>query len=196
MLFQAGYSILAPDSRGHGSSEGPLVTYGILEKFDTLIWADWMKKEGCQKIYGLGESLGGAVLIQAAAERPVFSAIIAECSYEDLLSVAKDRIGRGDQFTALPIQGILIGGALYAKTRYGLDLRQASPVQSARSLKTPLFLIHGLNDTETLPRHSQAIHQAAPGSELWLVPNARHVGAYVAQPAKFEIRILDWLKQF
>lgn len=68
-----GYAVLAPDSRAHGESGGSIVTYGVLERFDTLAWAKWLRAKGCMKVYGLGESLGASILLQAAAEEPAFS---------------------------------------------------------------------------------------------------------------------------
>jgi predicted alpha/beta-fold hydrolase len=63
MFLQAGYSVLLPDARAHGSSGGELVTYGLLEKHDVLGWVAWLTSAGCTSIYGLGQSLGGATLI-------------------------------------------------------------------------------------------------------------------------------------
>ena len=37
MLIIHGYSVLLPDSRGHGASGGDVVAYGELEKLDVLI---------------------------------------------------------------------------------------------------------------------------------------------------------------
>jgi fermentation-respiration switch protein FrsA (DUF1100 family) len=92
IFLQDGYSVLLPDSRGHGASEGKFVTYGLLEKHDTLAWAEWMRRAGCVKLYGLGESLGAAVLIQTVAIRPVFAAIVAECAFADLREIAEYRV--------------------------------------------------------------------------------------------------------
>jgi dienelactone hydrolase len=78
MFLNEGYSVLLPDSRAHGASGGQLVTYGLLEKYDVIAWADWMKRTGCHNLYGLGESLGASILIQAAAVAPAFTAIVAE----------------------------------------------------------------------------------------------------------------------
>jgi len=78
MFLAEGYAVLVPDIRGHGRSGGDLVTYGVREKYDALDWAHWMRREGCVTLYGLGESLGAAILIQATAVEPVFSAVVAE----------------------------------------------------------------------------------------------------------------------
>ncbi len=99
MFLHAGYAVLVPDGRGHGRSGGQVVTYGLLEKYDILAWTAWLRKRGCRELYGLGESLGGAVLIEASALRPQFRSIVAECSYAHLRSVAKYRV---QHFSGLP----------------------------------------------------------------------------------------------
>jgi hypothetical protein len=85
-LFLArGYTVLTPDNRAQGESGGDFVTYGVLEAEDVHRWVSWLIDETHpHRIYGLGESLGGAVLIQSLAVEPRFSAIVAECSYSSL----------------------------------------------------------------------------------------------------------------
>ena len=110
MFLDEGYSVLLPDSRAHGASGGEVVTYGLLEKHDVIAWAVWMKNAGCQKLYGLGESLGVSILIQAAPlavpPQPVFAAVVAEFPYADLREVAEYRVREMGHVTAhleLPI---------------------------------------------------------------------------------------------
>ena len=192
MFLEAGYSVLAPDSRAHGVSGGDLVTFGIREADDVQRWAAWLQSRGCRRLYGLGESLGGAILIQAAAKRQVFAAIVAECAFRDLASIAKYRVARSAHIPEF-VAGALVSGALvYGRVRYGLDLTDASPVDSAKLLRTPLLLIHGTKDDNTPPSHSGAVGDAAPSSEVWLVPGAGHTNASAVQPVEFRRRVLQW----
>jgi uncharacterized protein len=200
MFLAEGYSVLLPDSRGHGASGGEQVTYGLLEKYDVLEWAHWMRKQGCTRLYGLGESLGASILIQAAAVEPQFQALVAECPYSDLRAVAEYRVGRMSNLPsplAAPLAKVVVASALfYARLRYALDLNQVSPISSIRRTSTPILLIHGLQDTKTPYWHSQALAQASSHTELWLVRGADHVGASSADPKQFHERVLGWFARY
>ncbi len=194
-LFPA-YSILAPDSRAHGASGGEFVTYGLLEKYDVVAWTRWMRSQGCAKIYGLGESLGASILIQAAAVEPAFAAIAAESPYADLREVAEYRLtkpfGRLGCIAAPLAKLAVESGMLYARWFDGLDLRQVKPLQSIAQASTPILLIHGLSDDRTPPAQSQKLAAANPRDSLWLVPNTGHVRAYTTEPDEFGRRVLGW----
>jgi dipeptidyl aminopeptidase/acylaminoacyl peptidase len=196
LFLDKGYSVLLPDSRAHGSSGGELVTYGLLEKFDVLAWAHWLRQQDCKALYALGESLGGSVLIQAAALGPDFRAIVAESPYADLPAIAEFRVR---QILHLPplLQAVvpppLVQNSMtYARFRYGIDLRQVQPIESISRTTTPILLIHGLRDSRTPYWHSQVLARANTNCVLWLVPNAEHTAAYSAAPAEFRRRILGW----
>ena len=189
LFLDRGYSVLLPDSRGHGTSGGELVTYGLWEKYDVLNWAHWLRQQNCQALYGLGESLGGSVLIQAAALGPDFHAIVAESPFADLRAIAESRIQQMVHFAPW----LLVPNSMtFAKYRYGLDLRQVLTIESMRRTATPTLLIHGLQDSRTPYWHSQALAQANARSILWLVPNAEHTGVYSAAPTEFRRRVLAW----
>lgn len=199
MFLAEGYSVLLPDSRGHGNSGGELVTYGLLEKRDALEWAHWMRREGCTAIYALGESLGAAVLIQASALEPAFRAVVAECPYVDLRAIGEYRI-QGllglPGWAAMPVARIAVaGGMVYAWVRYGFNLREASPLAAMAHTTTPILLIHGMDDGRTPCWHSQRLAQANASAALWLVPHADHVAASAADPRGFRLRVLDWFAQ-
>lgn len=194
-LLPAGYSVLSPDLRAQGESGGETVTYGLLEQHDTIAWTTWMRARGCKSVYGMGESLGASVLIMAAAVEPgVFDAVVAECAFADLLQAARERAS-GLFHLPSPLATMAVtSGNLYVRATKGLDFGQASPVQSIAKLEIPILLIHGLNDTRTPTAHSQQLAAANPAhTQLWLVPGARHVGAYSTAPDEFRRRVLEFL---
>ena len=198
-FLNAGYTVLAPDSRGHGTSGGDLVTYGLLEKYDAAGWARWLQDLGCKEIYGLGESLGAAVLIQAAGIGAPLRAIVAECSYVDLPTIAEFRVAMRSgmpSFLATPAAKLLVSGSLlYVQLQHRLDLRDASPLDALRRTSTPILFIHGMSDAETPPSHSIHLAETKRGSSLWLVPTAGHAGASTAAPEEFQRRVLAWFEQ-
>jgi hypothetical protein len=198
MFVRHGYTVLAPDSRAHGESGGQLATYGLIESDDVHRWMSWLiDTRHPRHVYGLGESLGAAVLIQSLPIEPRFSAIVADSSFASLERIARDRVG---QMSQLPpgigrvLAAPLVWAAfLYARLRYGLDFRQASPEAAIARSDTPVFLIHGLADAKTPYRHSEILAAANPRTTtLWLVPGAGHTGAYGTAPQEFEKRVLDF----
>ena len=200
LFLTQGYAVLVPDSRAHGESGGEFVTYGLLEKYDVILWAHWMISQGCHKIYGLGESLGASILIQAAAVEPIFAAIVAECAYADLREIAEYRMRqflRLPGFIAVPVaKFVVMSGMLYANLVDGLDFRKVSPVDSIARTSTPILLIHGLDDLRTPPAQSQKLAAANRRNPLWLVPNAKHTGAWAASPEEFRRRVLSWFARY
>jgi fermentation-respiration switch protein FrsA (DUF1100 family) len=199
MFLNQGYAVLLPDSRAHGASEGRFVTYGLLEKYDVIAWASWMRKSGCRNVYGLGESLGASVLIQAAAVQPAFTAIVAECPYADLRETAEYRVRQMlpmPALVAVPAAKMAItSGMLYANWVHGLNFQQVSPLRSIAHASSPILLIHGLKDSRTPPSNSEKLASASPRNPLWLVPNALHTGAAAAEPDEFRRRVLGWFAE-
>lgn len=198
-LFLAnGYRVLLPDSRAQGTSGGTFASYGILEQDDVRRWVDWASGQSpghC--IYGLGESMGAAILLQSLAYDHRFCAAAAESSFATFRQIANIRVG---QFTHTgPWMGetlarpMIDAALLYVKVRHGVDLDQANPVQAVARTCTPVLLIHGLSDTNIPPSSSTAIHQAAPQStQLWLVPNPGHCGASAVDQKQFNNQVLRW----
>ncbi len=200
MFLSEGYAVLAPDSRAHGESGGDFVTYGLLEKHDVIAWTHWMRDRRCARIYGLGESLGASILIQASALEPAFHAIAAECPYANLGKVGEYRMRK-----MLPLPAVLAGvtagfivqaGMLFARFVYGLDFRDVTPLRSIAASSAPVLLIHGLDDVNTPPDESRQLAAIRPQRDrLWLVPGARHVNASRIAPSEFRNRVLDWFRE-
>jgi uncharacterized protein len=161
-----GFEVVAYDSRAHGASGGDFCTYGFWEKQDLRRVIDTLPRG---PVILLGTSLGGAVALQEAATDPRVVAIVAAEVFSDLDAVIRDRAPR---FTP----GWLIASAYrVAEDRGKFEVQAASPARAARSIRVPVLLIHGRQDVDTPPRHSERIVAALQGPKrLMLVDGAHH----------------------
>lgn len=187
------YAVLVPNGRGHGDSQG-YVTYGVLEAKDTVRWVDWMKSHDVTSAFGLGESLGGSILIDSLGDGADFRAVVAECPYSSFEAIADERVGR---LIPKPAAILLVKeGLFYTRLRYGVDATLTRPDVAIRKTRVPVLLIHGTADNQTIPANSERIVRANPrAATLWLVRGAGHTGAYATVPKEFERRVLAWFAQ-
>jgi dipeptidyl aminopeptidase/acylaminoacyl peptidase len=190
-LLEAGYAVLTPDSRGHGASGGEVITYGLLEAEDIHRWADLlMQRPGIERLYGAGQSMGAAILIQSLAKEHRFRALAADCPFATFEQIALDRLAQHGSPTILLSWPVVELGFLYARARYGIDLRRASPEDALREAGTPVLLIHGTGDNNIPIRHSRELHARDPGgTELWEVQGAGHVGSFQEDPSAYAKRV-------
>jgi dipeptidyl aminopeptidase/acylaminoacyl peptidase len=197
LFLQHGYSVLLPDARAHGESDGQIVTYGVKERSDLVRWYDWLEQsESPHCIYGLGESMGAAILLQTIAKEPGFCAVVAESSFSNFREAAYIRMGEG--LRAGPWLGRTLlrpaveAGLIYARLKYGVDLTAASPIKAVASSRVPIFLIHGLADTNIPPYNSERMKAANSAVQLWEPEGAGHCGASAAAPEEYERLVTSW----
>ena len=188
-LLDAGYTVLTPDNRGHGASGGGMITYGLLEAGDVHTWASLvLARPGIRRLYGAGQSMGAAILIESLGREPRFCALAADCPFATFEEVARDRLSQqGLRLVSWPV---VETGFLYARLRYGFDLWSASPAEALRRSSTPVLLIHGTADTNIPMRHSRELHTLNPRTtELWEVAGAEHVSSIGRDPAEYARRV-------
>lgn len=72
-----------------------------------------------------------------------------------------------------------------------MNLDNARTDSAIRQIHTRILLIHGTADNETSPNNSILLAHLNPRwTALWLVPGARHTGAYAQSPQAFEAKVL------
>jgi alpha-beta hydrolase superfamily lysophospholipase len=197
LLLNHGYSVLMPDARAHGLSGGIYPTYGLLERDDIRRWFDWIQHQHHSEcIFGFGESMGAAQLLQALDSEPNFCAVAAESSFSSFREIAYDRMGQ--QFHTGPWLGrtilrpVIEIALAYTRWKYHLDLASVSPENAVADTQVPVLLIHGQVDGNIPVRHSRRIKFANPRVMLWEVPGADHCGAMSVAPAELEQRVIGW----
>ena len=197
LLLGHGFSVLMPDARAHGASGSDLVTYGLLESDDVHRWLDWLvQNDHPSCIYGLGESMGAAQLLQSVRSESRFCAVVAESSFANFREIGYDRLGQsfgtGPWLGRTLLRPILEVAFAYSAWRYKFHFGQASPENAVAETRIPVFLIHGQNDSNIPVRHSRLIAWRNPAVVLWEVPNAEHCGAAGTNPEEFNRTLIHW----
>lgn len=193
-LLGSGYSVLMMDARAHGESGGTIATYGHLERYDERSILDALTAgEHPQHIYAMGESMGAAVALQAAAIDPRLEAVVAEGAFRNLHEVIFDYAGL--RVSAFLGKTFFRPAAMLAvretEHQAGFRFDEVSPEASVAVRRFSVMLISGLSDHNVPKRHAEAIFRAASGpKELWLVPKARHQKALQTAPEEFQSRVL------
>jgi dipeptidyl aminopeptidase/acylaminoacyl peptidase len=71
--------------------------------------------------------------------------------------------------------GVIARAIALAEEQGRFQIDAVSPVAAAAAIRQPVLLVHGADDTDTRPAHSQRVMQALTGPKrLILVPGARH----------------------
>src|SRR5467141_1973288 len=122
-LLRAGYGVVMMDARAHGASDGPMATYGWLERNDTRAIIDALVSDPSVyrakpvtlapsssvnsstsftsstsstsdfHLFALGESMGAGIALQSAAADPRIEAVVAEASFASLREASYDYAG-------------------------------------------------------------------------------------------------------
>jgi uncharacterized protein len=192
-----GYGVLVPDARAHGASGGNLATYGLLEREDIHLWFDWLvAREHPSCVYGFGESMGAAQVLQAVQAEPRFCAVAGEGAFSTFRETAYDRMGQrfhtGPWFGRTILRPVVEGAFLYARLRYGLDMGQVSPEDAVAVSGVPVLLIHGQNDVNIPVRHSRRIAARSRSVMLWELPSTGHSNAIDTSPKELETVLIEW----
>ena len=198
LFLSHGYDVLAPDARAQGDSGGTFPTYGIKEANDVHRWFDFLQvQDDPHCVFGLGESFGAATLLQALKQETRFCGVVAESSFSNFRQVSYIRVGQflqtGAWLGEIVLRPAVEFAFLYGRLTRGVNLASASPESAVVGSSVPIFLIHGLADTNIPPTQSERIRAHNPTNiVLWEVPNAGHCGARGAAGDEFDKRVLGW----
>jgi len=158
-LNQRGYHALLVDQRAHGESEGRYCTFGFHEKQDMKLWVDELvNEEAVNTPIGIwGQSLGGAVALQSLACDDRLQFGIIESAFSDFDSIVHDYFKLFLGFDCSFITDYLIWRAGQVA---GFDPAAVVPVQSARQIHQPIFMVHGQRDNRINWHYAKTNYEA------------------------------------
>lgn len=194
-FYDMGYSVLLPDARAHGQSEGRYIGMGWPERKDNLLWIDEIiKLDKDAKIGLFGVSMGGATVINTAGQDLPKQVVVAieDCGYSSVyeqFSVQMKSIFNLPAFPILDISSIVA----YAKT--GVNILSADSTKQAAKIKIPTLFIHGSKDTFVPFEMLDKLYNAANcEKEKLVIEGAGHAGSNSRNPTLYWSTIVHFLE--
>jgi pimeloyl-ACP methyl ester carboxylesterase len=189
MLARHGYGVLALDNPGNGESAGHSNGLGDNAQPGIEAALDWLERRSDvdrRRIAAFGTSLGGEVLLEAAARDPRIRAVVSDGAARpnDATEVA-DVAAPERAFAWLTTKLVRgVSGTRSAPSLFGLMPRIAP--------RPVLLVASGELESEAVTnRRYQALGGANVG--LWVVPGAGHTAGLRVHPAEYEQRTTAFL---
>jgi len=195
MLARHGYGVLLFDRRGEGASEGDPNVFGWGGERDLLAAAAYLRSRpdvDRSRVGAIGLSVGGEMLIHAAAHSDAFAAIVTEGASGQSLrdDLANPRLV--ERLLDLPVQLSLTAAvAVLTNELPPPNLRSEVPKIAPASV----FFIygeHGQGGTEKRP--NKAFYAAAhEPKQIWEVPGGEHIAGITTRPKEYDRRVVSFL---
>jgi fermentation-respiration switch protein FrsA (DUF1100 family) len=187
MLVRHGYGVLLLDARGYDGSQGDPNLFGWAGEKDidaAVAWLGARPDVEAGQIGGIGFSVGGEVMLQAAASNQGLRAVVSEGAGSR--SVREDVLRGPRGWLALP-EAALQTAAVAVMS--GTAPPPALDDLVRRIAPRPMFLIHAGRGVDSEELNVDFYRAALAPKTLWLIPEAGHVGGLEARPDEYERRV-------
>lgn len=199
MLSQQGYRAVLVDLRGHGKSQGTIMTYGQAESDDLRKVIDALEEQNliAGELGAYGVSYGATTAIHLAGKDARVRSVVAVAPFSNMRDVVPD-FGR----TVLPVVGSLVSDDTLdaAVTKAGetgnFDPDLSNACDAMRTAEARILVIHGKEDWMVPTYHGVRLHEAAPKtSQLILLPFTGHLTAWLDPTGTVAKHARDWFDE-
>ncbi len=205
-FYDMGYSVLAPDMRAHGQSEGQYIGMGWPERKDVPEWITFINQEyDAPQIALYGLSMGAATVMMASGDYlpPNVMAIIEDCGYTD---IKHQLIYNMKSMYHIPAFPLLYLTSIITRWKAGYNfLTEGSALEQVAKSQTPMLFIHGEKDTYVPYSNLKELFDAAgtEGSDeceyekqMLSIPEAGHSESCKVAPELYWTTVADFLDEY
>jgi uncharacterized protein len=191
MLSRNGYGVLLLDARGYDGSQGEPNVFGWNDAKDIDAAVAWLQRQPdvhSGRIGGIGFSVGGEMMLQAAASNTGLKAAVSDGA--GFRSVREELLyGPRGWFTSLPEQAVQSAAlTVMTGTAPPPSLKDLVPRIAPRHVFF-IYAGHGAGGEEFNPDYYAA---AGAPKALWKIPEAHHTGGFQARPREYEQRVIGF----
>ena len=191
MLARHGYGVLLFDRRGEGASEGDPNTFGWKGDRDLRAAVAFLQSRpdvDPDRIGGIGLSVGGEMMLEAAAEPDALRAVVSEGA--GVRSI-RESVAMTD--TRKRIEGSLVHAVVTPAVALFSNSRPPPSLDDlvGRIAPRPVFLIYATPGQGGEAELTKVFYDAAREPKtIWRVPGAGHTGGIEARPEEYERRVI------
>ena len=198
MMYRHGYGILLTTVRAHDQSGGEMITFGMNEVNDLEAWYQYLLTRpdiDPTKIGILGNSFGGMLAIQFAAQNENIKAVVADCAFSSLNDTVSTSVEYFTDLPAFPFAPLIV---FWAERETGFKTAEIDTTRWIAQLSPrPVFLMQGGADVVISADSGQRLYEAAgEPKELWFDPELGHVQFDTERAEEFEKRVAEFFDQY
>ena len=194
-LAENGFNSVALDSRAHGNSEGQFCTFGVNEKKDIKSVIDYLiEKESINNIGIWGQSLGGAIGLQAMGFDKRIKFGIIESTFSDFRSIVNDYFKLHAGFNYKPFSNYLVNRA---GSIADFDVNDANPLSYCKNITQPILMVHGNKDDRIDIAYGKANFSKikSKDKEFLEIDNANHLNVWKIGGTTYFDKVLAFLNK-
>ena len=194
LLARHGYGVLVFDRRGEGESEGDPNLFGWEGERDVHAAVEFLRNRpevDPDRIGGIGLSVGGEMMIEAAAESDALRAIVSEGA--SARSVRDIVANPGTTWSEVLGNGVAtLATSLFSNALPPADLKSLVP-----KISGAVLFVYGENGQPAEEPANRAFYAVAhEPRELWEVPGSGHIGGTEARPREYERRVVAFFDRY
>jgi dipeptidyl aminopeptidase/acylaminoacyl peptidase len=198
MMYKHGYGILLTTIRAHDGSEGELITFGMNEVNDMDAWYRYLftrQSIDLNCIGMLGNSYGGMLVIQYAAQNPNIKAVVANSAFSSLNDTVSTSVTYFTNLPAFPFAPLIV---FWAERETGFKTEDIDATKwIAKISPRPVFLMQGGKDVVISADSGQRLYDAAgEPKELWYDPELGHVEFDKERAVEYEKRVSGFFDEY
>jgi fermentation-respiration switch protein FrsA (DUF1100 family) len=195
MLANNGYGVLVSSIRAHDVNEGELIAFGLKEMPDIDAWVKFLQGEGIENIGMLGNSLGGSLAIQYAAENTIIRAVVAHSAFSSMRDTINTSVRYFTDLPAFPFASLI---GFWAEQEIDGDIDDIDAKKWVANISPrPILILHSISDIAISPNSGELLFAAASEpKKLWQVDGVDHAAFDTQRPQEFENKVLEFFNQF
>ncbi len=193
-VYTGGYDVLLVSQRAHGKSGGKYLTFGAKERYDILLWSEYIASRfRSTPIALMGLSMGGATVMNASA-LPLpedVRCIVSDCGFTSPFEITVNTLRHRKHIIPYPTVFFI---DLWCMLIAHFKLTDAKAYKALKQNTRPLLIFHGELDTYVPTYMSKRNAAITPSlTELVIVPHAKHSQSVYYDPDGYLNKLLDFL---